>query len=114
MKHLIERQTKPFDKVFYHGSPTPNLEYLEPRLDPRLNKMGLFIDDTKYSPMAFSLMSSRYDTTVRTTTRKGEFIKGEIETKRPLNKVGYLYHIRITDKNDLTEYKPNRYLLNKK
>lgn len=96
--------------TLYHGSPTPDIEILEPKLDPRTGKKALFVSDTPHSPEIFSLMPHRHLFTKNEITENGKFKSGDI-TGPELNEEGYLYELQVP-KNLVEEYKPGRFVLN--
>jgi hypothetical protein len=83
-------------KTFYHGSPIPNMDVLEPRLDPRLGIEGLFVADEPFGPMMFALLPIRSGAIVNYKTKDGEFIEGKVITPH-INKEGWLYTIEAED-----------------
>jgi hypothetical protein len=85
-------------KIFYHGSPTPNIEVLEPRLDPRLGVEGVFVADEPFGPMMFSLLPERAHATVNWKTDNGKFIEGKVITP-VINEEGWLYTIQAESEN---------------
>jgi hypothetical protein len=99
-------------KILYHGSPTPNIKILEPKLDKRLNIKGIFVSKNKYAPMAHALMPERYNTNLNYTTKNNKFINGTIDSKVSLNEKGYLYTIELNNPSDLIKVKDN-YILTK-
>lgn len=96
-------------KIFYHGSPTPNVKVLEPRLDPRLGIEGLFVTDEAFGPMVFALLPVRAHATVNYTTKNGKFIRGKVVTP-VINEEGWLYTLEVTSEI-IAERKPGRFHL---
>lgn len=97
-------------RIFYHGSPTPNIKVLKPRLDPRLGIEGIFVSDLIFSPMIFSLLPVRAHATVNLTTRGGKFIKGKVVTPK-INEVGWLYILEIEDDKIIEERERDKFYL---
>jgi len=100
-------------KTFYHGSRIQGLKVLEPRLDPRLGVVGLFVADEPFGPMMFALLPDRAHSVVKYDTKEGEFIKGKVTTPYPLNEEGWLYTVQ-PDSKWIRERKTGRYFLIKK
>ena len=96
-------------KTFYHGSPTPNIKILEPRLDPRLGIEGLFVADEPFGPMMFALLPIRAHAIVNYTTKDEKFIKGKVVTPK-INEEGWLYTLEAEDEI-IKERKPGRFHL---
>ena len=96
-------------KLFYHGSPTPNIKVLEPRLDPRLGIKGIFVDEESYAPMLFSLLPIRDRSNVNLTTKAGKFIEGTCVAEI-INDEGWLYTIEA-DRSTVKECESRRYYL---
>lgn len=96
-------------KVFYHGSPTPNIEILEPRFDTRLEMEGLFVADEPFGPMMFALLPVRAHAIVNYETKEGRFIKGEVVTPA-INDEGWLYTVMVGDEI-IVERKKGRFHL---
>ena len=83
-------------KTFYHGSPTPHIEVLEPRFDPRLDTEGIFIADEPFGPMMFALLPVRAHAAVDYTTKNGKFIEGKVSTQE-INEEGWLYTFEVEE-----------------
>ncbi len=96
-------------KTFYHGSPTPDIKVLEPRLDPRLGIEGLFVADEPFGPMMFSLLPVRAHAIVNYTTKDGKFIEGKVTTPQ-INEEGWLYTLEAED-HIIEQRRPGRYHL---
>ena len=96
-------------KIFYHGSPTPNIKVLEPRLDLRLGIKGLFVADEPFEPMMFALLPVRARATVNYRTKEGIFIEGQVITPE-INEEGWLYTVEVEDEI-VQERKPGRFHL---
>lgn len=82
--------------TFYHGSPTANIEVLEPRLDPRLGIEGLFVADEPFTPMMFALLPVRAHANVNSVTKAGKFVGGKVITPQ-INEEGWLYTVEADD-----------------
>jgi hypothetical protein len=74
-------------KIFYHGSPTPDIKVSEPRLDLRLGIHGLFVADEPFGPMMFSLLPTRTYAAVNYTTKQDTFIEGSVATPKIYEKM---------------------------
>ena len=96
-------------KIFYHGSPTPNIKVLEPRLDPRLGIEGLFVSQELFSPTIFALLPVRAHATVNLTTKNKKFIKGTVKTYK-INEEGWLYTLEAHNEI-IKERKPGTFHL---
>jgi hypothetical protein len=96
-------------RTFYHGSPTPNIEILEPKLDPRLGIEGVFVSDEPFGPMMFSLLPERAHAIVNWKTNNGEFIEGKVITP-VMNEEGWLYTLEAED-GIIAEGKPGQFYL---
>lgn len=83
-------------KIFYHGSPSPNLTVLEPKLDPRLGIEGVFVANEPFGPMMFSLLPDRAHAVVNWKTNNGEFVEGNVVTP-VINEEGWLYTLEAED-----------------
>lgn len=82
---------------YYHGSPTPNLTLLIPRLDLRTGIKGVFVSNEVFGPCMYSLLPDRSNTAISYTTVGGRFISGSVMTYYPLNPLGYLYEVVVSD-----------------
>jgi hypothetical protein len=96
-------------KIFYHGSPTPDIKVLEPRMDQRLGIEGLFVADEPFGPMMFALLPVRAHATVNYTTKDEKFIEGKVTTSA-INEEGWLYTLEAEDEI-IKERKPGRFHL---
>ncbi|MDO8676126.1 MAG: hypothetical protein Q7K16_00475 [Candidatus Azambacteria bacterium] len=96
-------------KIFYHGSPTPNIKVLEPRFDPRLEMEGLFVSDEPFGPTIFALLPVRAHATVNLTTKNGKFVKGVVVTPT-INEEGWFYTVEA-ENQIIKERKPGRFHL---
>ena len=83
-------------RTFYHGSPTPNIEVLEPRLDLRLGIKGLFVADEPFGPMMFALIPVRSRANVDYMTKNGKFVTGVVMAPQ-INEEGWLYTLEPED-----------------
>ncbi len=99
-------------KKFYHGSPTPNIQILEPRFDKRLGITGLFVADEPFGPMIFSLLPERFNSTVNYSTKDGKLVEGSVKTSK-INQEGWLYEVDLDDNSSIVERKAGRYHLTK-
>ncbi len=98
-------------KTFYHGSPTPNIEILEPRFDQRLQMEGLFVADEPFGPMMFALLPVRAHAIVNYETKDGKFVKGKVITPA-INEEGWLYTVEAPDEI-ISQRRHDRYHLTK-
>src|SRR3989338_3483441 len=96
-------------KIFYHGSPTPDIKVLTPRLDPRLGITGVFVADEPFGPMMFALLPERLNAIVKYTVKDGNFVDGYVITPK-INDSGWLYTVQAEDAI-IGQRKPGRYHL---
>jgi len=96
-------------KTFYHGSPTPDIKVLEPKLDPRLGVEGVFVATEPYGPMIFSLLPDRAHSVVNWKTNNGVFVEGSVVTPI-INEEGWLYTIEAESEH-VTEGKSGQFYL---
>lgn len=78
---------------YYHGSPVRNIKVLQPHLDPRSGKYGIFISSNPILPMMFSLIDHKSASNVEYFTDNDRFIRGVVRTNK-IHEIGYIYRVK--------------------